>query len=95
MKEAMFYELIDKDKGIIKCLLCPKECLIKKGQVGFCRTRENIGNQLYSLIYSKVSSYGMDPIEKKPLYHFCPGTMVLLLFEINHDFLFLFPLSCQ
>ncbi|RXG65890.1 radical SAM protein, partial [Candidatus Atribacteria bacterium 1244-E10-H5-B2] len=46
MKEAMFYELIDKDKGIIKCLLCPKECLIKKGQVGFCRARENINSQL-------------------------------------------------
>jgi len=64
MKEALFYELFDKEKGIIKCLLCPKECLIKKGQVGFCRVRENIDNKLYSLIYSKVSSYGMDPIEK-------------------------------
>ncbi len=65
MKEALFYELIDKDRGIIKCLLCPKECLIKKDQVGFCRVRKNIDKQLYSLIYSKVSSYGMDPIEKK------------------------------
>jgi len=86
MKEAMFYELFDKDKGIIKCLLCPKECLIKKGQVGFCRTRENIDNKLYSLIYSKVSSYGMDPIEKKPLYHFYPGTMVLSLGTIGCNF---------
>ena len=82
----MFYELIDRDKGIIKCLLCPKECLIKKGQVGFCRVRENIDNQLYSLIYSKVSSYGMDPIEKKPLYHFYPGTMVLSLGTIGCNF---------
>jgi len=86
MKEALFYELFDKDKGIIKCLLCPKECLIKKGQVGFCRARQNIDNQLYSLIYSKVSSYGMDPIEKKPLYHFCPGTMVLSLGTIGCNF---------
>jgi pyruvate formate lyase activating enzyme len=83
MKEALFYDLIDKDKGIIKCLLCPKECLIKKGQVGFCRVRENIDNQLYSLIYSKVSSCGMDPIEKKPLYHFYPGTIVLSLGTIG------------
>jgi len=60
MKEALFYNLIDEDKGIIKCLLCPKECLIKKGQVGFCRVRKNIDNQLYSLIYSKVSSCGME-----------------------------------
>ena len=86
MKEALFYKLIDKDKGIIKCLLCPKECLIKKGQVGFCRARQNIDNQLYSLIYSKVSSYGMDPIEKKPLYHFYPGTMVLSLGTIGCNF---------
>jgi len=86
MKEALFYELIDKEKGIIKCLLCPKECLMKKGQVGFCRARQNIDNKLYSLIYSKVSSYGMDPIEKKPLYHFCPGTMVLSLGTIGCNF---------
>ena len=82
----MFYELIDKDKGIIKCLLCPKGCLIRKGQVGFCRTRENIDNQLFSLNYSNVSSYGMDPIEKKPLYHFYPGVMVLSLGSIGCNF---------
>ena len=86
MKEALFYNLINKDKGIIKCLLCPKECLIKKGQVGFCRVRKNIDNQLYSLIYSKVSSCGMDPVEKKPLYHFYPGTMVLSLGTIGCNF---------
>jgi len=86
MKEAMFYKLIDKDKGIIKCLLCPKECLIKKGQLGFCRSRKNIDNKLYSLIYSKVSSYGFDPIEKKPLYHFCPGTSILSLGTVGCNF---------
>jgi len=86
MKEAMFYELIDQEKGVIKCLLCPKECLIKKDQVGFCRARKNINNKLYSLIYSKISSYGMDPIEKKPLYHFYPGTMVLSLGTIGCNF---------
>jgi len=86
MKEAMFYKLIDKDKGIIKCLLCPKECLIKKGQLGFCRSRKNIDNKLYSLIYSKVSSYGFDPIEKKPLYHFCPGTSILSLGTVGCSF---------
>ncbi|TFB09302.1 AmmeMemoRadiSam system radical SAM enzyme [Candidatus Atribacteria bacterium MT.SAG.1] len=86
MKEAMFYELIDKEKGIIKCLLCPKECLIKKGQVGFCRSRKNINNKLHSLIYSKVSSCGFDPIEKKPLYHFYPGTSVLSLGTVGCSF---------
>jgi len=82
----MFYELRDKDKGIIRCLLCPKECLIKEGRVGFCRARKNIDGKLYSLIYDKVSSYGLDPIEKKPLYHFMPGTLVLSLGTVGCNF---------
>lgn len=86
MKEALFYELVDQEKGVIKCLLCPKECLIKKDQVGFCRARKNINNKLYSLIYSKISSYGIDPIEKKPLYHFYPGIMVLSMGTIGCNF---------
>jgi len=86
MKEALFYELANKSKGIIKCLLCPKGCLIKEGQVGFCQSRKNIDNRLYSLIYSKVSSCGFDPIEKKPLYHFCPGTSVLSLGTVGCSF---------
>ena len=86
MKEALFYELVDEDKGIIKCLLCPKGCLIKNDQVGFCRSRKNINNILYSLIYSKVSSCGFDPIEKKPLYHFYPGTSVLSLGTVGCSF---------
>jgi pyruvate formate lyase activating enzyme len=86
MKEALFYELVDQEKGVIKCLLCPKECLIKKDQVGFCRARKNINNKLYSLIFSKISSYGMDPIEKKPLYHFYPGIMVLSMGTIGCNF---------
>lgn len=86
MKGALFYKLADKDKGIIKCLLCPKGCLIREGQVGFCRSRKNINNKLYSLIYSKVSSCGFDPIEKKPLYHFYPGTPVLSLGIVGCSF---------
>jgi len=86
MKEALFYRLIDKDKGIIQCLLCPKECKIKENQVGFCRARKNIQNKLYSLIYGRISSWGMDPIEKKPLYHFFPGTTVLSLGTIGCNF---------
>lgn len=86
MKEALFYELVDEKKGIIKCLLCPKECLIKEGEVGFCRVRKNIDKKLYSLIYAKVSSGGFDPIEKKPLYHFLPGSSVLSLGTVGCNF---------
>ena len=86
MKEALFYKLADVDKGIIKCLLCPKKCLIKDGNTGFCRSRKNINNKLYSLIYSRISSCGFDPIEKKPLYHFYPGTSVLSLGTVGCSF---------
>ena len=87
MKEALFFKLIDKEKGIIKCLLCPKECLIKNGEVGFCQARKNINNKLYSLIYAKISSSGFDPIEKKPLYHFLPGSSVLSLGTVGCNFI--------
>ncbi|MEA3453960.1 MAG: AmmeMemoRadiSam system radical SAM enzyme [Candidatus Caldatribacteriota bacterium] len=86
MKEALFYELIDKEKEIIKCLLCPKECVINEGKVGFCRARKNIEGKLYSLIYAKTSSVGFDPIEKKPLYHFLPGSSVLSLGTVGCNF---------
>ena len=86
MKEALFCTLTDKKQKIIKCLLCPKECLINEGKVGFCRTRKNINGKLYSLIYAKVSSFGFDPIEKKPLYHFLPGSPVLSLGTVGCNF---------
>ena len=86
MKEALFYELIDHDQRIVRCLLCPKKCLIKDGNTGFCRSRKNINNKLYSLIYSRISSCGFDPIEKKPLYHFYPGTSVLSLGTVGCSF---------
>ena len=86
MKEALFYELIDKEKEIIKCLLCPKECVINEGKVGFCRVRKNIEGKLYSLIYAKTASVDFDPIEKKPLYHFLPGSSVLSLGTVGCNF---------
>ena len=92
MKEALFYELIDKEKNIVQCLLCPKECIINDGKAGFCRARKNINGKLYSLIYSKISSAGFDPIEKKPLYHFLPGSSVLSVGTVGCNFSCLF---CQ
>jgi len=71
MKEAAYYEKLDGKK--IRCHLCPKECVIADGKAGFCRVRPNRDGILYSDIYAQVTSYGLDPIEKKPLYHFHPG----------------------
>ncbi|MFP4051145.1 MAG: AmmeMemoRadiSam system radical SAM enzyme [Thermoplasmata archaeon] len=74
MKEAMYWE-VEEDK--IRCKLCPQNCLIGEGERGICNVRKNIEGKLYSLIYGKVASLAVDPIEKKPLYHFYPGTSVL------------------
>lgn len=71
MKEAMYYKKL-KDK--VQCVLCPRNCIIKENQIGFCGVRKNIRNKLYSLVYAKPISVAIDPIEKKPLYHFLPGT---------------------
>lgn len=71
----MFWESHGED-GKVQCLLCPQKCIIAGGRTGFCRVRRNDGGILYSLNYSRVSSYGMDPIEKKPLYHFYPGAHI-------------------
>ena len=73
LKEAVFWE---KEGEAIRCSLCPHSCLIKEGKKGICRVRGNIGGRLYALSYGKVSSLHMDPVEKKPLFHFKPGKMV-------------------
>ncbi|MCE1165507.1 MAG: AmmeMemoRadiSam system radical SAM enzyme [Bacteroidetes bacterium] len=75
MKEASFY--ITENKGRVKCVLCPKFCVIPEGSVGVCGTRENFSGKLYALSYSKPVAIHLDPIEKKPLYHFHPGAKIL------------------
>jgi len=77
LKEAMFYEKVPDSK--VHCFLCPWHCKIAPGKGGFCGVRQNIEGKLYSLIYGKVSSLAIDPIEKKPLFHFYPGSSVLSL----------------
>ena len=73
MKEAMFYEDIGDKK--VRCSLCPHDCRIAPGQRGFCGVRENRDGKLYSLVYGKAIAVHVDPIEKKPLYHFYPGSL--------------------
>ncbi len=72
MQEAMFYETLDKMK--VQCHLCPHECIILHGKRGNCHVRENRLGKLYSVVYGKLCTATADPIEKKPLYHFMPGT---------------------
>jgi len=74
MKLAKYWE---KHNGDIKCTLCPRYCIIKNNQQGHCRVRKNIDQKLYSLVYGKCVSTAIDPIEKKPLFHFHPGSDAL------------------
>jgi len=90
MKEAMFYEKL-KD-GLVRCQLCPHNCVIKPNMRGICGVRENINGKLYSLVYGKSISESIDPIEKKPLFHFLPGTKAFSIATIGCNFRCLF---CQ
>ena len=72
MKEAMFYEREGDHQ--VRCGLCRFHCLIPDGKRGICAVRENHGGTLYSLVYGKLCAEHVDPIEKKPLFHFMPGS---------------------
>lgn len=71
-KEASFYQPLEGGK--VQCQLCPNRCVLAAGQRGLCKVRGNIGGKLYSLVYGKPVTTAVDPIEKKPFYHFLPGT---------------------
>ena len=71
--EARFYDKLPYKK--IKCKLCPRECVIDDRERGYCGVRENRGGTYYSLVHSRVCAAHVDPIEKKPLFHFLPGSM--------------------
>lgn len=74
MKECMFYDI---DGDSVRCRLCPHGCRIGEGQSGLCRSRKNIGGKLYSLVYGHPCAIADDPIEKKPLAEWHPGTRCL------------------
>ena len=61
----------------VLCDVCPKFCKLREGQIGFCRARSNIGGKIVPINYGQATSLALDPIEKKPLMRFCPGTYIL------------------
>ncbi|MGC8565097.1 MAG: AmmeMemoRadiSam system radical SAM enzyme [Thermoplasmata archaeon] len=81
LHEALYYEKLEKNN--VRCELCPHRCIIGDGKSGICNVRKNISGKLYSLVYGKVSSMAMDPIEKKPLFHFHPGSWIFSLSTIG------------
>lgn len=75
MTPAKWWKQAEKNK--ILCTLCPRYCKIGEGQPGFCYIRQNHGGKLYTIGYGRPTGFALDPIEKKPLNHFLPGTKVL------------------
>lgn len=90
MKEAYLYKKLRDDK--IQCLNCAHKCVLSPGQTGICGVRKNIDGKLYVLNYGKIIALNVDPIEKKPFFHFLPGTFSLSLASVGCNFR---CLNCQ
>jgi pyruvate formate lyase activating enzyme len=84
MKEAVLYEKLPGGK--VQCALCNHRCLISGGQRGICGVRENRDGVLYSLVYRRLMSQNVDPIEKKPFFHFAPGSRSFSIAAVGCNF---------
>jgi pyruvate formate lyase activating enzyme len=82
--EAYLYESLEDKK--VKCNLCSHRCVIKEGRRGICSVRENQTGMLHTLVYGKVIARHVDPIEKKPLFHFLPGTLSYSIATVGCNF---------
>ncbi|HCJ66941.1 MAG TPA: AmmeMemoRadiSam system radical SAM enzyme [Elusimicrobia bacterium] len=83
-KEAILYEKLLKSK--VRCNICQRRCLIEESKFGWCGTRINQKGKLYTLIYGKVSSWIVSPIEKKPMFHYYPGSRWFSLGTLGCNF---------
>jgi pyruvate formate lyase activating enzyme len=83
-KEAMLYARLEKQ--IVRCALCAHRCTIKPGRRGICGVRENEEGTLYTLVYADAIAVHVDPIEKKPLYNFLPGTRSFSIATVGCNF---------
>ncbi|MBS7652869.1 MAG: AmmeMemoRadiSam system radical SAM enzyme [Candidatus Bathyarchaeia archaeon] len=83
-RESRFSEPFRDDS--VRCIICPRMCVIKPGQRGFCNTKENKGGRLISLTYGLLSAIAVDPIEKKPLAHFYPGSLAYSISSVGCSF---------
>lgn len=90
MREAILYEKLKNNQ--VRCHVCQRECLIPKGKTGYCQTRLNQDGKLFSTVYGVISSLNNDPIEKKPVFHYRPGTSCLSIGTFGCNFRCLF---CQ
>ncbi|NQT95852.1 MAG: AmmeMemoRadiSam system radical SAM enzyme, partial [Candidatus Omnitrophica bacterium] len=83
-KEAMLYKKLQGEA--VECYLCNHRCRLLESKYGFCGVRQNIGGTLYTHVYANIVANHVDPIEKKPLYHFLPGTSTYSIATIGCNF---------
>jgi len=83
-KECVLYE--KKESKKVRCYACANRCLIANGKKGICSVRENKNGKLFLLVYGKPCAVHIDPIEKKPLYHFLPGTRTFSIGTVGCNF---------
>jgi len=84
IREALLYNKLEGER--VRCNTCPRHCLLGEGKKGFCFTRQNQGGKLFTLIYGQVASLSINPIEKKPVFHFYPGSRWLSLGALGCNF---------
>jgi len=84
LKEALLYE--KKQQSAVACNLCAHRCYIPAGHAGICKVKVNRAGVLYSLVYDRVIAANIDPIEKKPLFHFLPGTETFSIATVGCNF---------
>jgi pyruvate formate lyase activating enzyme len=84
MKEAMLYERLPDNQ--VRCNLCAHRCLVTNGKRGICQVRENRAGTLYTLTHGRTITQGVDPIEKKPLFHFYPGSTAFSVATVGCNF---------
>ncbi|MCX8069132.1 MAG: radical SAM protein, partial [Thermodesulfovibrionales bacterium] len=84
MQQSLYYE--GRENKLVVCLLCPHRCVIAPDKTGKCSVRKNIDGVLYSLNYGKVVATNIDPIEKKPLFHFYPDSKSFSIAAVGCNF---------
>ncbi len=86
MHKALFFTIADEQKKTVICSLCSHRCRIAEGKRGICKVRQNKDGTLYTLVYGKLVSTNVDPIEKKPLFHVLPGSRSFSIATVGCNF---------
>ncbi|WP_168371277.1 AmmeMemoRadiSam system radical SAM enzyme [Pyrodictium occultum] len=86
VREAELWVPLRDRPGYVRCDLCARRCIIAPGKYGVCGVRKNVGGRLYTLVYGLLTAMNIDPIEKKPMFHFEPGSQVLSISTVGCNF---------